>query len=325
MYELFLKQVLMPTRMDILGVWRQFAPESLQSALVELRQAYEAAKADPRFERELMYLYQTYSGRPTPLYFAENLTHELGGAKIYLKNEGLNHTGAHKMNHCLGQALLAKRMGKKRLVADTGAGQHGLATATVTARFGFECTVYMGAVDVERQRPNVFWMEQLGATVVPVEYGDKRLKDAVTAALQDWIAHPNDTYFLLGSALGPHPYPSMVRDFQSIIGLEVKEQHAAFEGRLPDYLIACIGGGSNAIGLFNAFLDEPTVKMVAVEAGGRGVEKVGDHAARLQGQGRVRSLTYKSFLTNDDGQVNQRTVFPLNLIMPALVHNIHIV
>ncbi len=282
-----------------------FVPEMLTTALKELAEAYAVAKADPGFAEELMRLFTTYSGRPTPLYFAANLTRDLGGAKIYLKNEGLNHTGAHKINHCLGQALLAKRMGKKRLIAETGAGQHGLATATVAAKFGFECTVYMGAVDVERQRPNVFWMEQLGATVVSVEHGSKRLKDAVTAALQDWIAHPQDTYYLLGSALGPHPFPSMVRDFQNVVGLEVREQHEAAEGRLPDYLIACVGGGSNAIGLFNTFLDKPNVRMIAVEAGGRGVERIGDHAVRLQGQGKLGIVEgYKSFfLANEDGQI----------------------
>ncbi len=283
----------------------RYVPESLIPALDELTKAYEAAKSDPIFEQELLDLYQHYSGRPTPLYFAKNLTEKLGGAKIYLKNEGLNHTGAHKINHCLGQGLLAKRMGKKRLIAETGAGQHGLATATVAAKFGFECTVYMGAVDVVRQRPNVFWIEQLGAKVVPVEFGTKRLKDAVMAALQDWIAHPNDAYYLLGSALGPHPYPSMVRDFQSIVGLEVKEQLLAAEGKLPDYLIACVGGGSNAIGIFNAFLDDINVKMIGAEAGGKGTGKIGDHAARLQGQGRLGVVEgYKSFfLTNSDGQL----------------------
>ncbi|OGH94057.1 MAG: tryptophan synthase subunit beta [Candidatus Magasanikbacteria bacterium RIFOXYD2_FULL_41_14] len=294
---------------DQLGYFGQFGgsfvPELLVPVLEELTKAYEEAKNDPSFIAELENLYKNYSGRPTPLYFAENLTRQLGGAKIYFKNEGLNHTGAHKINHCLGQALLAKRMGKKRLIAETGAGQHGLATATVAARFGLECVVYMGAVDVERQRPNVFWMEQLGAKVVAVEHGTKRLKDAVTAALQDLIANPNDTYYLLGSALGPHPYPSMVRDFQNIVGREVRAQHHEMENKLPDYLVACVGGGSNAIGLFNDFLNEPDVKMIAVEAGGRGVEKIGDHAARLQGQGKLGVVEgYKSyFLTDDDGQV----------------------
>lgn len=287
------------------GFGASYAPEMLIPALAELAEAYEKIKTDAAFKAELMDLYKNYAGRPTPLYFAKNLTEQLGGAKIYLKNEGLNHTGSHKINHCLGQALLAKRLGKTRLIAETGAGQHGLATATVAAKFGFACTVYMGAVDVERQRANVFWMEQLGAKVVPVEYGTKRLKDAVMAALQDWTANTKDSYYLLGSALGPHPYPSLVRDFQSIIGLEVKEQLQAAEGRLPDYLIACVGGGSNAIGLFNAFLDEPKVKMIAVEAGGKNLDQIGQHAARLSGAAKVGVVEgYKSyFITNSDGQV----------------------
>lgn len=286
----------------------QYVPELLSAPLRELELAYNQAKQDPEFARELNDLYKNYSGRPTPLYLAKNLTAKLGGAKIYLKNEGLNHTGAHKINHCLGQALLAKRMGKTRLIAETGAGQHGLATATVAAKFGFACTVYMGTVDVARQRPNVFWMEQLGAEVIPVEYGDQRLKDAVMAAIQDWIANSKDSYYLLGSALGPHPYPSMVRDFQNIVGLEVKEQLKEQEGKLPDYLVACVGGGSNAIGLFNAFLADKEVKMIGVEAGGKGIDKIGQHAARLQGAGKLGVVEgYKSyFLQDDDGQI-QRT------------------
>lgn len=283
----------------------QYVPELLAKPLRDLDEAYEKAKQDPLFEKELMDLYKNYSGRPTPLYFAKNLTAKLGGAKIYLKNEGLNHTGAHKINHCLGQALLAKRMGKTRLIAETGAGQHGLATATVAAKFGFNCTVYMGAVDVARQRPNVFWMEQLGAKVIPVEYGDQRLKDAVMAAIQDWLASSQDSYYLLGSALGPHPYPSIVRDFQNIVGIEVKEQLKEQEGCLPDYLIACVGGGSNAIGLFNNFLADEQVKMIGVEAGGKGLEVDGGNAIRLQGQGKLGVVEgYKSyFLQNTDGQV----------------------
>jgi tryptophan synthase beta chain len=283
----------------------RYVPELLRPALLELETEYEKAKKDPDFARELMDLYTNYSGRPTPLYFAKNLTEKLGGAKIYIKNEGLNHTGAHKINHCLGQVLLAKRMGKKRLIAETGAGQHGLATATVAAKFGMQCTVYMGAVDVERQRPNVFWMEQLGATVIPVEYGTRRLKDAVMAALQDWIADSHDAYYLLGSALGPHPYPSMVRDFQSIVGLEVRDQIQEFENKKPDYVIACVGGGSNAIGIFNTFLDDEEVILIGVEAGGKGIEKTGDHAVRLKESGEVGVVEgYKSyFLQDEDGQV----------------------
>jgi len=283
----------------------RYVPEMLIPALEELEDAYEVAKKDPEFSRELFDLYKNYSGRPTPLYFAKNLTDKLGGAKIYLKNEGLNHTGAHKINHCLGQALLARRMGKKRLIAETGAGQHGLATATVAAKFGFACTVYMGRVDYERQRPNVFWMKLLGAKVIPVDHGTKRLKDAVTAALQDYISSVKDSYYLLGSALGPHPYPTIVRDFQNIIGLEVKEQIMEQTGRLPDYLIACVGGGSNAIGLFNTFLDNKEIRMIGVEAGGKDITKIGQHAARLQHDEKVGVVEgYKSyFLQNNDGQI----------------------
>ncbi len=284
-----------------------YVPEMLIPALDELSKAYEKAKADPSFEKELLEIYKNYVGRPSALYFAENLTKKLGGAKIYIKNEGLNHTGAHKINHCVGQALLAKRMGKKRLIAETGAGQHGLATATVAAKFGFECTVFMGEVDVARQRSNVFWMEQLGAKVVPVTYGTKRLKDAVMAALQDWISNTKDSYYLLGSALGPHPYPSMIRDFQSIIGLEVKEQIMESEGRQPDYLIACVGGGSNAMGLYNAFLDDKKVKLIGVEAGGKGIIKIGEHATRFSGSAKPGVVEgYKSyFITNKDGQMEK--------------------
>jgi len=281
----------------------RYVPEMLIPALEELEEIYEKAKKDPSFEKELNYLYLHYAGRPTPLYFAKNLTQKLGGAKIYLKNEGLLHTGAHKLNNCLGQALLAKRMDKKRLIAETGAGQHGLAVATVAAKFGFKCTIYMGEVDVKRQRPNVFWIEQLGAEVIPVSFGTKSLKDAVNAALKDYLANVKDSYFLLGSTVGPHPYPSMVKDFQSIIGKEVREQLMEQEGKLPDYLIACVGGGSNALGLFDSFLEEK-VKMIGVEAGGKGVEKLGQHAARFQG-GKIGVVEgYKSvFLQDEDGQV----------------------
>lgn len=284
----------------------RYVPEMLIPALQELTAEYEKAKKDPEFEKDLMDLYSNYAGRPTPLYFAKNLTEKLGGAQIYIKNEGLNHTGAHKMNHCLGQALLAKRMGKKRIIAETGAGQHGLASATVAAKFGMECVVYMGEVDYFRQRPNVFWMEQLGAKVDPVTHGTKRLKDAVTAALQDWITNVDDSHYLLGSALGPHPYPSMVRDFQTIVGLEVADQLSSYTGRgYPDYVVACVGGGSNAIGIFNPFLDNEKVELIGVEAGGKGIEEIGDHAVRLQNNPKVGVVEgYKSyFLQNEDGQV----------------------
>lgn len=260
----------------------RFAPEMLIPALEELEEVYKEAKKDKNFEKEFLFLLDNFSGRPTPLTFASNLTKKLGGAKIYFKNEGLNITGAHKITHCLGQALLAKRMAKKRIIAETGAGQHGVATATVAAKFGFSCTVYMGEVDMMRQRPNVFWMQQLGAQVVPVKFGSRTLKDAVNAALKDWITNVGDTHYLLGSAVGPHPYPTINRDFQSIVGLEVKDQITRLEGRLPDYLIACVGGGSNAMGLFYRFLDDRTVKLVGVEAGGKGVKKMGKHAARFK-------------------------------------------
>lgn len=255
----------------------RYVPEMLIPALDELAAAYQDAIVDPEFLTDLQRLFTTYIGRPSPLYFADRLTAELGGAQVYLKNEGLNHTGAHKINHCVGQALLAKRMGKKRLIAETGAGQHGVATATVAAKFGFACTIHMGAVDMERQAPNVQIMRQLGAEVIPVTQGSQTLKDAVTSALQDWLKDPQESYYLLGSALGPHPYPTMVRDFQSIIGIEVAQQLQV----LPNYIIACVGGGSNAIGIFNAFLDQPNVQLIGVEAGGRTTGTLGEHAARI--------------------------------------------
>lgn len=255
----------------------RYVPEMLIPALDELTAAYTEAIVDPEFLSELKRLFTTYIGRPSALYFADRLTAQLGGAQIYLKNEGLNHTGAHKINHCVGQALLAKRMGKKRLIAETGAGQHGVATATVAAKFGFACTIHMGAVDMERQAPNVQIMRQLGAEVIPITQGSQTLKDAVTSALQDWLKDPESSYYLLGSALGPHPYPTMVRDFQSIIGIEVAQQLST----LPNYIIACVGGGSNAIGIFNAFLDEPSVQLIGVEAGGRTTGTLGEHATRI--------------------------------------------
>lgn len=278
----------------------RFAPEMLIPALEELEAVYQEAKKDKNFEKEFLFLLDNFSGRPTPLTFASNLTKKLGGAKIYFKNEGLNITGAHKITHCLGQALLAKRMAKKRIIAETGAGQHGVAAATVAAKFGFSCTVYMGEADMMRQRPNVFWMQQLGAQVVPVKFGSRTLKDAVNAALKDWITNVRDTHYLLGSAVGPHPYPTINRDFQSIVGLEVKDQIIKFEGRLPDYLIACVGGGSNAMGLFYRFLDDRRVKLIGVEAGGRGVAKAGDHAARFKAGVTGIAEGYKSVFLQDE-------------------------
>jgi len=281
----------------------RYVPEMLISTLDELKKAYRAAKHDKTFQKELQELYKTFSGRPTPLTFAANLTEYLGGAKIYLKNEGANHTGAHKITHCLGQVLLAKKMGKKRIIAETGAGQHGLATATVAAKFGLACTIYMGAKDIQRQRQNVFFMEQLGAEVVSVSFGGQTLKDAVNAAIKDLLAHSADTHYVIGSVLGPDPYPRMNRDFQSIIGREVRQQLQRVEDRLPDLLIACVGGGSNAMGLFTAFLRDTNVTLCGVEAGGVGT-KLGEHASRFNG-GKVGVIEgYKSyFLQTDDGQV----------------------
>lgn len=276
----------------------RYVPEMLIPALEELEAAYGQAKHDKEFQVELRRLLTTYGGRPTPLTYAENLTQKMGGAKIYLKNEGLLHTGAHKLNHCLGQALLAKRMGKTRLIAETGAGQHGVATATVAAKLGFACMVYMGTVDVERQRSNVFLMEQLGATVVPVNFGTQRLKDAVNAATKDWITNVTDSHYLLGSVVGPHPYPTMNRDFQSVIGREVRKQIMAQAGKLPDCLVACVGGGSNAMGLFYPFLKNKNIKMIGVEAGGKGL-KSGKHAVRFVEKTVGIVEGYKSYFLQD--------------------------
>ena len=277
----------------------RYAPEVLIPALVELEESFFAAKRDRKFLAEIADLNQNYIGRPSPLYFCENLTRKLGGAKIFLKNEGANLTGAHKINHCVGQILLAKRMKKTRIIAETGAGQHGLATATVCAKFGLECVVYMGAIDVARQRPNVFWMEQLGAKVIGVEFGGKRLKDAVNAALKDWISNVKHSHYLLGSALGPHPYPEMNRFFQSVVGREIKAQVKEQTGARPDYVLACVGGGSNAVGAFDAFFEDARVNLIGVEAGGKG-KKLGQHAARFKG-GRVGVVEgYKSFWLQDE-------------------------
>ncbi len=280
-----------------------FVPETLMEALRELEKEYAAAKADPEFERELNQLLHEYVGRPTPLYFAERLTAELGGAKIYLKREDLLHTGAHKINNALGQALLAKRLGKKRIIAETGAGQHGVATATVCARFGLECVVYMGKVDMERQALNVARMRFLGAEVVPVTAGQATLKEAVNEAMRDWVTNVRTTHYILGSALGSHPFPMIVRDFHRVIGIEARRQILEREERLPDLLVACVGGGSNAIGLFHAFLGDEAVRMTGVEAGGTGLGR-GEHAARFQG-GRLGVLqgTKTYLLANEDGQI----------------------
>jgi tryptophan synthase beta chain len=280
-----------------------FVPETLMAPLQELTAQYEAAKVDPEFQKELDYLLRQYCGRPTPLYFAERWTEKLGGAKIYLKREDLLHTGAHKINNAIGQILLAKRLGKKRIIAETGAGQHGVATATVCARFGMECVVYMGAVDIERQALNVVRMKLLGAEVRSVTNGQATLKDAVNEALRDWVATVDHTHYILGSALGPHPFPMMVRDFHRVIGLEAREQILEQEGRLPDLCIACVGGGSNAIGLFHPFIDDESVELMGVEAGGEGITKE-RHAARFQG-GKLGVLqgTKTWLLADDDGQI----------------------
>lgn len=281
----------------------RYVPEMLIPALEELENAFEQAKKDKAFQKEFAELLRDFCGRPTPLTYAENLTKKLGGAKIYLKNEGVNITGAHKITHCVGQVLLAKRMGKKRIIAETGAGQHGLASATVAAKFGMECVVYMGEVDYNRQRPNAFSMEQLGAKVVPVMYGNRTLKDAVNAALKDWIENVSDSYYLLGSVVGPHPYPSITKYFQSIVGKEVKKQLLEKEKQLPDMVIACVGGGSNAMGVFSEFISDTAVQLVGVEAGGRG-KGIGQNAVRFDKKTVGVIEGYKSyFLQDGDGQI----------------------
>ena len=297
----------------------RFVAETLMPLVLSLEAAYRAAKADPAYRNELDDLLKHYVGRPSPLYFAERITERLGGAKVYFKRDELNHTGAHKINNVLGQILLARRMGKRRIIAETGAGQHGVATATACARFGLECIVYMGAVDVERQKPNVFRMKLLGAKVVPVQSGARTLKDAMNEALRDWVTNVADTFYCIGTAAGPHPYPAMVRDFQCVIGEETRTQMMAAEGRLPDSLVACIGGGSNAIGLFHPFLDEPQVEIYGVEAAGRGLHVPNGHAASLSG-GRPGVLhgnrTY--LLMDEDGQINEGHSISAGLDYPGI-------
>jgi tryptophan synthase beta chain len=296
----------------------QFVPETLMYPLEELDAAYQTAQADPAFQARLDYLFRYYSGRPTPLYHAERLTKAWGGGKIYLKREDLNHTGAHKINNCLGQGLLAQRMGKKRIIAETGAGQHGVATATVCALLGLECDVYMGEEDIRRQELNVFRMQLLGARVLPVSSGSRTLKDAINEAMRDWVTNVQTTYYMLGSVLGPHPYPAMVRDFQSVIGREVRVQIVEAEGRLPDVLIACVGGGSNAMGLFHAFVPDPKIRMIGVEAGGRG-PNLGDHAARFSGGAPgVLHGTFSYILQDEDGQVVPTHSVSAGLDYPAV-------
>src|SRR3954454_4793340 len=296
------KEKHVPGRFGLYG--GRYVPETLMAALEQLEREYDKAKRDKKFRAEFVRLLKEYAGRPTALFHAARLTKELGGAKIYLKREDLLHTGAHKINNCLGQALLAIRMGKKRIIAETGAGQHGVATATVCALFGLQCVVYMGTEDMRRQELNVFRMRLLGAEVRGVDSGSRTLKDAINEAMRDWVTNVRDTYYLLGSALGPHPYPLMVRDFQSVIGRETREQILEREGRLPEVLVACVGGGSNSIGLFYPFLDDDEVRMIGVEAGGRG-PGLGDHAARFMNGGQVGVLQgTKSYLLQDaNGQI----------------------
>ncbi|HYJ10955.1 MAG TPA: tryptophan synthase subunit beta [Polyangiaceae bacterium] len=308
------------------GFGGAFIPEILHATFEELNQAFEAARSDEAFWREYVELMSTYSCRPTPLTFAENLTQHFGGARIYIKREDLNHTGAHKANNVMGQGLLVKRMGKKRVIAETGAGQHGVATATMAAKFGFSCTIYMGELDVERQRPNVFWMERLGATVVPVKEGSRTLKDAINEAFRDWVSNMDDTHYVLGTACGPHPFPEMVTYFQSIIGQEARRQILERTGQLPKRVYACVGGGSNAMGIFSGFLGDSSVELVGVEAGGDGVSS-GRHAARLSSRDASLGVAqgYKTyFLQNRDGQMNETHSVAAGLdyvgVSPILAH-----
>ncbi|MEO0427810.1 MAG: tryptophan synthase subunit beta [Pseudomonadota bacterium] len=297
----------------------RFVSETLMPLILDLEAEYAKAKEDASFWAEMDDLWKHYVGRPSPLYFAPRLTEELGGARIYLKRDELNHTGAHKINNVMGQILLARRMGKKRIIAETGAGQHGVATATVCAKFGLECIVFMGATDVERQRPNVFRMRLLGAKVVPVTAGRATLKDSMNEALRDWVTNVEDTFYCIGTVAGPHPYPAMVRDFQSIIGRETREQIMEAEGRLPDSLVACIGGGSNAMGLFHPFLDDREVRIIGVEAGGHGVDDRLEHAASLNG-GRPGVLHgNRTYLLQDgDGQIIEGHSISAGLDYPGI-------
>ncbi len=299
------KQVL-PDKFGHFGIYGgKFVPETLMPALEQLEKEYYKAKKDPKFNEELKYYLNEYVGRPSPLYFAKRLTDRLNGPKIYLKREDLNHTGAHKINNTMGQVLLALRMGKKRIIAETGAGQHGVATATAAAMFGMECDIYMGEEDIRRQSLNVFKMKLLGAKVVPVKTGSKTLKDATNEALRDWMSSVVNTHYIIGSVVGPHPYPMIVRDFQLVIGEEVREQILKAEGRLPDYIIACVGGGSNAIGVFYPFIEDKDVKLIGVEAGGFGFD-VGQHAATLSsGEKGVLHGSLSYVLQDDDGQTSQ--------------------
>ncbi|WP_439817931.1 tryptophan synthase subunit beta [Zavarzinia sp. CC-PAN008] len=296
----------------------RFVAETLMPLILDLEQAYTAARNDPSYFNMLDEFHRDYIGRPSPMYFAERLTQHFGGAKIYFKRDELNHTGSHKINNCMGQILLALRMGKKRIIAETGAGQHGVATATVAARFGLPCTVYMGAVDIDRQAPNVFRMKLLGAEVVPVTSGSRTLKDAMNEALRDWVTRVDETFYIIGTVAGPHPYPAMVRDFQSIIGREARAQMLEREGRLPDALVAAIGGGSNAMGLFHPFLDDTSVQIYGVEAAGRGID-TGEHAASLSaGQPGVLHGNRTYLLQDEDGQIKDAHSISAGLDYPGI-------
>jgi tryptophan synthase beta chain len=316
--------------MDERGYYGRFGgaylPEILIATFDQLEAAFRAAKADPAFWKEYVELMSSYSCRPTPITYAENLTQHFGGARIFIKREDLNHTGAHKANNVMGQGLLVRRMGKRRVIAETGAGQHGVATATMAAKFGFECTIYMGEVDVARQRPNVFWMERLGATVVPVTEGSRTLKDAINEAFRDWVTEMDNTHYVLGTACGPHPFPEMVSYFQSIVGKEAQQQIRAIAGKAPSRVYACVGGGSNALGIFSGFFDDPKIELIGVEAGGHGLES-GQHAARLCSKDASIGVAqgYKTyFLQNRDGQMNETHSVAAGLdyvgVSPILAH-----
>jgi len=308
-----------PDEQGMFGIFGgRFVAETLMPLILELEEEWTRAKADPAFRAELDHLNAHYVGRPSPLYFAERLTEHLGGAKVYFKRDELNHTGSHKINNCIGQILLAKRMGKTRIIAETGAGQHGVASATVAARFGYPCEVYMGATDVQRQAPNVFRMKLLGAQVHPVSSGHGTLKDAMNEALRDWVTNVDDTYYLIGTAAGPHPYPEMVRTFQSVIGEETREQMMAAEGRLPDMLIAAVGGGSNAIGLFHPFLDDKDVQIVGVEAGGKGLDGEEHCASLTAGSPGVLHGNRTYLLQDGDGQIKEGHSISAGLDYPGI-------
>ncbi len=308
-----------PDEKGMFGIYGgQFVAETLIPNILELDKAYREAKEDPSFQAELDHLHKHYTGRPSPLYFAERLTEHLGGAKIYFKRDELNHTGSHKINNCLGQILLAKRMGKTRIIAETGAGQHGVASATVSARFGLPCHVYMGATDVQRQAPNVFRMKLLGAEVTGVTSGAGTLKDAMNEALRDWVTNVHDTYYIIGTAAGPHPYPELVRDFQSVIGNEAKQQMMEIEGRLPDTVVACVGGGSNAIGLFHPFLDDEGVEIIGVEAGGKGLDTDKHCASLTAGKPGVLHGNRTYLLQDDDGQIEEGHSISAGLDYPGI-------